>query len=141
MSTVKDRILIITDLLLGAAYADQKLAGSEEKAVRELLGKLLGEGKLPPEVEKRIKTFPAGTFELDVAAADFSKDPPMQKRKLLELVAAVRDADDEIDLSEDDYLKNLAVALDMKTSEYSDLTLDYEVEELAETFEELRSGS
>jgi hypothetical protein len=72
-----------------------------------------------------------------LAAADFAADPPIKKRRLLELVAAVRDADEEVDLSEDDYLRALAGALGMSPDEYEDLTLDYEVDELRESFEEL----
>lgn len=139
MSSVQDRILVITDLLLGAVYADEKLKGAEDKAVRRLLGELLGEEQLPPEVDERIKTFPVGTFDLKATAADFGEDPPIKKRKLLELVCAVRDADDEIDLAEDDYVRALGQALGMKKEEYADLTLDYEVAELRESLSELRA--
>jgi len=137
MGAVRERIMVITDLLLGAAYADDNLRGSEEDAVRRLLGELLGDGDLPAEVEERIKTFPAGTFDFEEAADDFADDPPIQKRKLLELVAAVHDADDETDLAEDDYIKRLGVALGLAPSEFEDLTLDYDVEELRDSLEEL----
>jgi len=140
MSTIKDRIMVITDLLLGAAYADQKLAGKEEEAVRKLLGELLESPKLPDDVDKRIKTFPAGSFDLAKTAADFGKDPPIKKRKLLELVSAVNDADDEVDLDEDEYLVKLAKALGMKRDEYADLTLDVHVEDLKKTLGDLRKG-
>ena len=139
MSSVQDRIIVITDLLLGAVYADEKLQGAEERAVRKLLGELLGSNELPAEVDQRIKTFPAGTFDLKKTAADFAEDPPIKKRKLLELVCAVRDADDEIDLAEDDYIRALGEALGMKKDEYADLTLDYEVKDLRESFEDLRA--
>ncbi len=139
MSSVQDRILVITDLLLGAVYADDKLKGAEEETVRKLLGELLGGGDLPAEVDSRIKTFPAHTFDMRATAEDFTEDPPMKKRKLLELVCAVRDADEEIDLAEDDYVRALGEALGMKKDEYADLTLDYEVGELRSTLEELRA--
>jgi uncharacterized tellurite resistance protein B-like protein len=137
MSAVKDRILVITDLLLGAVYADDTLKGEEEDAVRKLLGELLG-GDLPMEVDMRIKTFPANTFDMKATARDFASDPPIQKRKLLELVCAVRDADSEIDLAEDDYVRALGQALGMKKEEYADLTLDYEVEDLRSSLNALR---
>lgn len=139
MSSVQDRILVITDLLLGAVYADENLKGEEEDAVRRLLGELLG-GDVPPTVDERIKTFPAHTFDMKAAAADFASDPPIQKRKLLELVCAVRDADEEIDLAEDEYVRALGQALGMKKEEYADLTLDYEVSDLRSSFTELRGG-
>ena len=133
--------MVVTDLLLGAVYADDKLEGQEEEAVRKLLGELLGGKPLPEDVDKRIKTFPAGSFDLDKTAKDFSKDPPIKKRKLLELIAAERDADDEIDLQEDEYMQKLAKALGMKKEEYSDLVLDYDVEDLKASFEEIRKVS
>jgi len=139
MSDVKGRIMVITDLLLGAVYADDKLEGSEEETVRKLLGELLDGDDLPSEVDTRIKTFPAGSFDLEATAKDFADDPPIKKRKLLELVCAVRDADDEIDLAEDDYIRALGEALGMKKDEYADLTLDYEVKDLRESFEDLRA--
>lgn len=141
MSSVDDRILLITDLLLGAVYADDKLQGAEEAAVRKLLSQLLGTEQVPEEVDKRIRTFPAQDFDLKKAAQDFAADPPMQKRKLLELVAAVRDADEEIAFAEDEYMRALGTALGMNESEYADLTLDFEVEDLRSSLDELRKGS
>ncbi len=140
MSAIKDRIMVITDLLLGAAYADDKLAGQEEAVVRKLLTELLSGEALPDEVDARIKTFPAGTFDLEATAADFAKDPPIKKRKLLELVSAVNDADDELDLGEDEYLVKLAKGLGMKPDEYADLTLDVHVEDLKVALKDLRSA-
>jgi uncharacterized tellurite resistance protein B-like protein len=137
MGSVQDRILVITDLLLGAVYADNRLNGEEEQTVRNLLSDLLG-SELPQQVERRIKTFPANTFDLKATAKDFASDPPINKRRLLELVAAVRDADEEIDLAEDQYMVQLAKALEMDPSEYQDLTLDYEVEELRASIDDLR---
>lgn len=140
MSAIKDRIMVITDLLLGAAYADDQLEGREEAVVRKLLTELLSGEALPKDVDTRIKTFPAGTFDLTKTAADFAKDPPIQKRKLLELVAAVNDADDEVDLGEDEYLVKLAKGLGMKPAEYADLTLDVQVEDLKVALKDLRTG-
>ena len=132
--------MVITDLLLGAAHADDKLAGQEEAAVRRLLSGLLDGASLSGAVDARIKAFPAGTFDLAATAADFVKDPPIQKRKLLELVAAVNDADDVLDLGEDEYLVKLAKSLGMAPDEYADLALDVEVESLKASLEALRAG-
>jgi len=138
MAAIRDRIMVITDLLLGAAYSDQNLRGQEEDTVRKLLRELLDGEELPKEVDDRIKTFPAGTFDMKQAATDFTADPPIKKRKLLELVAAIHDADEELDLDEDAYLRDLAKALGMDEDEYKDLALHVEVEELRGSFEELR---
>ncbi len=128
MSDRDERLLALTDLLLGAVYADGKLRDAEEEAVREQLRTVLGE--LTERIEERIKTFPVGTFDLEATAARFAEDPPVSRRKLLELLAAVRDADGEIDLSEDAYMRRVAEAVGLKPEDYADLTLDYEVEVL-----------
>jgi uncharacterized tellurite resistance protein B-like protein len=141
MSEIEDRILVITDLLLGAAYADDALAGEEEAAVRRLLGELLGGAALPLEVDTRIETFRPDGFDMVAAAKGFAADPPIAKRKLLELVAAVSDADDEVDLEEDAYLVALAKALGMQPDDYADLTLHVQVEDLKKALGDLRKVS
>lgn len=133
-----DRILEIVDLLLGAAYADRVYQPAEEVTVRRLLGELLGEDLLPADVEARLQEFRTEAFELAKTAAAFKDDPAAEKRKLLELVVSVRDADDEIDLDEDEYVKALAAAIDVPTSAFADLVLHVEVEDLRSYVASLR---
>ncbi|MGF1468064.1 MAG: TerB family tellurite resistance protein [Sandaracinaceae bacterium] len=129
---VDPRFLTITDLLLGAVHADERLEGGEEDAVRRLLRVLLATTTLPDEVDARIRDFDSARFDLKASAASFAASPPVTKRTLLELVAAVFEADSEVDFAEDDYLRALAEALGMQESEYSDLSLQYEVEEIGD---------
>jgi uncharacterized tellurite resistance protein B-like protein len=126
-------LLVVTDILLGAAYADGTSDGSEVMAVRDLLKELHGGGALPEDLEKRIAVFSPKKFVLEDAAKTFLKESKLEKRKLLELCCTIRDADDEHDFAEDEYIKKLGAALGMKASEYVDLTLDYEMEEVAST--------
>jgi uncharacterized tellurite resistance protein B-like protein len=135
-----DRILEITDLLMGAAHADGELRPEEGAAVRSLLGDLLGEPDLPADVEARVNAFIATAFDLEKTANTFAHDPASEKLKLLELVAAVRDADDEIDLDEDAFLRDLAKAIGVPEAELGDLALDVEVEELRERAKSLRTA-
>ncbi|GAB4204414.1 MAG: hypothetical protein OHK0013_19320 [Sandaracinaceae bacterium] len=136
---VRDRIDVITDLMLGAIYADATMTGEEDRAVRELLAKLLlcTPDTLPPEVDARIRAFSLLEFDIERSARDFLSDPPMKKRRLLELIARLTDRDG-IDLSEDEYLRDLARCLEMQPNEYADLVLEYDVERLRESFEEIR---
>jgi hypothetical protein len=136
---VRDRILVITDLMLGALYADATMTGEEEGAVRDLLAKLLlvTPDALPPEVDARIRAFSLLEFDIERLARDFLTGPPMRKRRLLELVALLTDRDG-IDLREDEYLRDLAHCLQMKPEEYADLVLEYDVEKLRESFEDVR---
>lgn len=129
---VRDRIGVIVDLLMGALSCDGTIIGEEDRAARKLLGELLlvPQDQLPPEVEERIQSFRLIDFDMDVVVADFLADPPMKKRRLLELIAKMVDADGEHDLREDDFIRDLARALGMQPSEYDDLVLLIEVQEL-----------
>jgi len=136
---IRDRILVITDLMLGALSSDATLTGEEEGSVRELLAKLLlcTPETLPPEVDERIRSFSLLEFDIERAARDFLSDPPMKKRRLLELMARLADRDGT-DLREDEYLRDLAQLLGMKPDEYVDLVLDYDIEHLRESFDDVR---
>ncbi len=127
---VRDRIGVITDLLLGAVYADGRAPYVEREAVRKLLCDLLLTEELPPEVEARLATFDPAFFDLAAVADDFAANPPMNRRRLLELVGQMCMADGVFDLSEVAYVRELAAALGMKKEEYSDLVRECEVQEL-----------
>lgn len=133
-----DRILPLSELLLGAAYADKELKDQERDEVRTLLQGLAGD--LPAEVDEKIKTFDPEKFDLKAVAATFKGDSEDDRKKLLFLVAAVNEADDEIDFAEDDYLRDLAAALDLPKSALDGLTVEVETEELKETFQAVRKG-
>lgn len=135
---VRDRIGTIAQLFLGALYADRRCADAEKKAVRRLLSDLIVRPELPPELEQLIEAFNPDSFDLDAVARDFANDPPMNRRRLLELVAQLCLADGELDLDEDDYLHRLARALGMAPAEYEDLVLDYETQDLRMSVEMLR---
>jgi uncharacterized tellurite resistance protein B-like protein len=124
-------LLVVTDILLGAAHADGSSDGTEVIAVRDLLKELHGGKDLPADIEARITGFDPKKFKLEASAAEFKKTSKLEGRKLLELCCTIRDADEEIDFAEDEYIKSVGKALGMKASEFADLTLDYEVEEVA----------
>jgi uncharacterized tellurite resistance protein B-like protein len=134
-----DRILPLCDLLLGAAHADKQFKDREREEVHEMLADLIG-GTLTPELEDRIATFDPKRFDLTATAAEFRRDPVDDRRRLLFLVAAVHEADDEIDLAEDEYLRALASALDLPPSALEGLVLDVEVEILRDSLTKIRKG-
>jgi len=135
---VRDRIGPITQLFLGALYADKRCLDSEKRAVRRLVGELIVLPELPAELEQLIEGFDPAQFDLDAVARDFVSDPPMNRRRLLELVAQLCLADGELDFDEDDYLHRLGRALGMAPSEFEDLVIDYETHELRKSFDMLR---
>lgn len=137
-----DRTLAICDLLLGAAHADSNFTDRERSTVRELLSDLFGSEELPSEVEARIDLFQPAKFAVDAAAEPFRSDPAEEKKKLLYLVAAVHEADEELDFAEDDYMRALGLALELPADALKDLVIDVEVEseELKKDFEKLRKA-
>jgi uncharacterized tellurite resistance protein B-like protein len=130
-----DRILPLTDLLLGAAYADKELKDLERDEVRALLEDLAGD--LPVDVEVRLTSFDPAAFDLASAAAPFRGDSEDDRKKLLHLVSAVNEADEEIDFSEDDYLRDLAKVLGLPASALRGLTIEMDLEE---SFAQVRKG-
>lgn len=136
---VKDRIEHVADILMGAAYADQHLAGDERTAVRQLLRQLLDAETLPMDLDFRIDEFTANTFDLTKTAAVFANDAPEIKRHLLELVAAIHAADQEFDLAEDEFVHRLGEALGLPHSAYKDMIISVVDEvDLAEGLDEVR---
>jgi uncharacterized tellurite resistance protein B-like protein len=127
---LKDHLPQIVDLLMGAAYADKALSGKETDTVRRLLGELLGHGVLPADLDGRVRQWDPKSFALATAAVPLAKEPAETRRKLLELIAAVHDADDVLDLAEDQYLKDVAKALGVPPESIRDLALDVEVSDL-----------
>lgn len=126
-----DRLNAIADILMGAAYADGRLNGREEAVIRKVLGDMLGQGGiLPAELDARLRAFKKDNLDLAAAAAAFAGDDQAVRRKLLELVAAIHESDEEIDLDEDGYLKAVGAALQLPAETYADLALHVEVSDL-----------
>ncbi len=136
--SIADRILPLCELLLGAAYADKELKDQERDEVRALLEELAGE--LPTEVEMKIAQFDPSTFSLKAVAAAFTSDTEDERKKLLYLVSAVNESDEEIDFAEDQYLRDLGAALGLPASALKGLTVDVEAEPLEQVFQQVRKG-
>lgn len=133
--SMTDRIFPLSELLLGAAYADKELKDEEKDEVRKLLQGLAGD--LSPEVDAAIASFEPEKFDVTQSASAFKSDSEDDRKKILYLVASVNEADDELDFAEDDYLRALATALDLPSSALEGLTVEVETEELKDTFEKV----
>lgn len=137
MHLIELKIELLADLFLGAAYSDKEFCDDERFYVRRLLADLLCVDQVPDYLEKRIEQFDIIKFDLQAAAKEFAAQPPMSKRRLLELIAQVINANGVLDLAEDDYVHELAGALNVPIEDYHDLVLDYEIEQLRESFHEI----
>lgn len=137
MGSVAHRIGVLVELFMGAVFADGKCDNRERDYVRALVADLLCKPSLPPDVEILIDRFEPERFDLQSAAADFLSDPPMNKRRVMELVAYVTLADGAQTLQEDGYLRRLGEALGMGTEEYRYLTSDPDMAAMRESFTDL----
>jgi tellurite resistance protein len=122
---------------MGAVFSDGKCDNRERDYVRALVADLLCKSSLPPEVEILIDRFEPERFDLNIAAADFMSDPPMNKRRVMELVAYVTLADGAQTLQEDGYLRRLGEALGMHPEEFRHLTSDPDMAAMRESFTDL----
>jgi len=137
--SLNDRISPLCDLLLGAAYADEDFKDREREEVRGMLVDLSG-AELTKELEEQIKNFDPKAFDLLKAAGAFLSDTDEERRKLLFLVAAVNDADEEVDFAEDEYLRELCGALMLPADALKGMVIEMEVEEQREVFQKVRKG-
>lgn len=139
---VRERIHTITELLCAAIYSDGTMMGEEDTEARRVLADLLltTPEELPPEVDEHIREFSIREFDLEDAVREFMADPPMKKRRLLELVTKMVDADGEVDLREDRFVRDLAETLKMDPEEYDDLVLEIEVIEPEERMRRKRES-
>lgn len=121
---MKEHIATITDLMLGAAYADKRLEGRELDAIRSMVTKLLGSKALPQAQEDRIKSFNPARFDAKAVAASLASLAAEDKHTVLELVATVTDSDEELDLAEDAYLRKVAEGLGVPAEELEGMTIE-----------------
>lgn len=135
-----DRILPLCDLLLGAAYADGRLESVEQDTVRDTLLDLMNVTELPDEVEAWINGFDPDSFNLADSAGAFKDDSIDDRKKVLYLVEAIHEADDELDFAEDAYLQELAKALDFPLDGLKGMTVQVVSEELRTDLAKVRKG-
>jgi uncharacterized tellurite resistance protein B-like protein len=137
--TMKDRLPLVADLLMDAAYADQRLEGEEKPMVKRLLREILDVQALPMDL--RVDEFDPHKFDRAATVGAFAADPDELKHRLLELVAAVHAADGEIDFAEDEHLRAVGAALGLPPEAFQELVVDIIEEiDLGEDLDRLRYG-
>lgn len=115
------RVGLLTDFFLGMAYADGHMPDRERSYVCEVVLDLLNTYDLPKEVDQHIDRFDPAKFDVEAAAAEFVREPPMSARRLLELVAYVSLADGEMSEREEKYIDRLGLALRLPPASFADL--------------------
>jgi uncharacterized tellurite resistance protein B-like protein len=136
-----DRLPLVADLLMDAAYADDRLEGEEKTAVKRLLRDILDQPTLPMDLDFRIDEFDPKRFDRGATLARFAGDPKDLKQRLLELVAAVHAADGEIDFAEDAQLRAVGAGLGLAPEDYQGLVVEVVEEiDLGDDLDRLRFG-
>jgi uncharacterized tellurite resistance protein B-like protein len=118
-----DRHEAVAQLLMGGAYADDHLDGAELEQVGTLLRRVTGQTELDPRLQSCLDSFDKDSFEIGEAASVLQGESMAAKRKVLELIVAVHEADDSWDFSEDDYVRQVGAALGLAASDYADLVV------------------
>ena len=89
-----------------------------------------GDGLVPAAVEARFKAFSPAAFSVEAAGKKLA-GLGADRHKVLEMVAAVTESDEEIDLAEDRYIRTAALAMGLSEAEFRDLVVDFnEIDEL-----------
>jgi len=136
-----DRLPLVADLLMDAAYADDRLEGEEKAAIKRMLREILGLPALPMDLDFRVDEFDPRRFDRAKTLAAFAGDPKDLKQRLLELVAAVHAADGEIDFAEDAQLRAVGAGLGLAPEDFADLVVDVVEEiDLGDNLDRLRYG-
>jgi uncharacterized tellurite resistance protein B-like protein len=139
--TMKDRLPLVADLLMDAAYADERLEGEEKPMVKRLLREILDVPTLPMDIDFRVDEFDPKRFDRTATVAAFLTDPHEIKRRLLELIAAVHAADGEIDFAEDEHLRTVGAGLGLPPEDFQELVVDIIEEiDLGDDLDRLRYG-
>lgn len=114
------QLTALTQLLLGAAWADNELHGLESAAIDRILKNLVNPGLVPEEITEYVRSFQPGDLDVTAAVAALGIDDAEERRAILGLVATVIDADFTYDFQEGDYLKEVATALGAPQDEFRD---------------------
>jgi uncharacterized tellurite resistance protein B-like protein len=118
----------LADVLMAGAHADEQLDGREVEAVKTLLVSLLTDAdELPEELDERIDEFDPEAFDVKRTVYAMGDLSPEQRRAVLEMLSDLAEADEEIDLLEDEFLRMVAEAMGSKPEELEGLTVEIEL--------------
>jgi putative colanic acid biosynthesis UDP-glucose lipid carrier transferase len=119
----EDLLRTVADVLLATAHADGSACEREMRTIARILTELSGAHRLPRWLSLHIEAFAPSSFDLEVAAAELRKIPPVQRRHVAELVRAVCDANNEFELEEERFLIRLVLAMALANEDVADLVV------------------
>lgn len=117
----------LADILMAGAHADDQLDGREVEAVKAFLLSFIKDAEsLPSDLEERIDGFDVDAFDLEYTVEAMGNLSMEQRRAVLEMLSALSEADEEIDLAEDEYLRAVAEAMGADAEDLNGLTVEIE---------------
>jgi putative colanic acid biosynthesis UDP-glucose lipid carrier transferase len=117
-------IIPIAGLMMGAAYSDNHFCNRELNTVRRLLCRLLERDTLPGVLEEYINRFNPQSFDLKASVEAYAARSNTTRRRLLELIREVCDADSSYVLEEERYMLELIAFLTIEPENYQDLVVE-----------------
>jgi uncharacterized tellurite resistance protein B-like protein len=119
------RIEAICDLLLAAAHADDKFVESERQVIEQILCGIEGTDKLDPRLAARMTFKKPDEIDVFATAERFAHESEDNRRLLMQLIAAVHEADGILDLEEDELVIVVAGALGFSVDEIQEFIIDF----------------
>jgi putative colanic acid biosynthesis UDP-glucose lipid carrier transferase len=119
----RDYLLAVAGILLAAARADGDVTRRERRAVDRFLARLCEEEEVPDWLAREVHGFDPGRFDLTTATAKLRALGLEERRRVVELVREVCDADNAFDLEEERYLIGLVLALSLDRDAVEDLVI------------------
>ncbi len=123
---------LLADLLMGAAYADDRLENEEQKAVVKILREMTSAQMLPVWLMNHLSRFDPKSFNAESTARELGVSGGQEAKILLGLLVRVTEADDVHDMDEGSYLLKVAKAVNAPADVIDNLTvevLDEDIEE------------
>jgi uncharacterized membrane protein YebE (DUF533 family) len=127
---------LLTDLLMGAAFADEHLENIEKETVEKILLEVTKEKSIPLWLSTYIESFKPGSFDITKNCKELGISGGEEAKMLISLLVRITDSDDIHDMDEGSYLIKVAKAVNAPKEVYEDLTVemvvvdDLEIEEI-----------
>jgi len=111
------RAQALADILCGAARSDDELDPDEAEAIRVELKNLLHLDLLPPELERHVRTFSPGRFDLATALTRLHLSDLGHKKALMRSVRTILKADGIMRETEREFFARLGQTLRIAPSD------------------------
>lgn len=117
-------IIRLTELLVGAAHADNEYHVFEQEKIKEIIMPFVHDRELAEEVARRMIDFDPVDFSIEEACAELDMTTAEERSAVFSMIVDVIEADDIHDFAESDYLVAVGEALGAAPEEYEHYTVE-----------------